>query len=117
MSATRALITNLRKEGVRLYREGTRLIVEAPPGVITPEIRAELLRSKQELLTALGEESPGAMGEDPIAAEALCAIARLLAAAYRRQQDIRRVSEDHADRERHGKLALRGEPSVHGVVP
>jgi hypothetical protein len=55
MSATGALITDLRKKGVRLYREGTRLMVEAPRGVITPEIHAELLCSKQELLTALGK--------------------------------------------------------------
>ena len=117
MSATAALITDLRKAGVRLYREGTRVMVEAPAGVITPEIRAELSRSKQELLTALGKESPGATGEDPIAAEALRAIAGLLAAAYRRQQEIRRVPADHASAERHGKLALPCEPSVHGVVP
>jgi hypothetical protein len=54
-------------------------------------------------------------GDDSI--EALRTIGGLLAAAYRRQQEIRQAPEDHAGAERRGKLALPGEPSVHGVVP
>ena len=115
MSATATLITDLRKAGVRLYREGTRLMVEASPGVITPEIHAQLLRSKHELLTALGKESRERTGDDPTAADAVREIAGLLAAAYRRQQEIRRVPTDHADAEPQHGLALSGEPSVHGV--
>ena len=110
-----ALITELRKVGVRLLREGTRLIVEAPPGVITPEIRTELMRSKPELLTALGEESRGGTGGDSIPAESIRDIFGLLAVAYQRNSAVRRVPTDHAGAERHCGLALSGESSVHGV--
>jgi hypothetical protein len=50
---------------------------------------------------------------DPELTKALLDIAGLLAAAYRRQQQIRQVA---ADAEPHCRLALSGEPSVHGVV-
>src|SRR6266851_2883706 len=108
MSAVAVLITDLRKAGVRLSREGARLIVEAPPGVVTPQIRAELSRSKQELLTTLGAEPRGATGDDRIAAEAVREMAGMFAAAYRRHQELRRVPEDRTDAERHRGLALSG---------
>ena len=111
------LITNLRKAGVQLYREGARLIVEAPPGVVTPEIRLELSRSKQELLKAIGRQSPETTGVDQIAPEALREIANLLAVAYRRDLAIRRVSADRESVEPQHGLALSGDASVHGVVP
>ena len=115
MSAA-ALITDLRKAGVQFYRVGTRLIVEAPPGLVTPEIRAELSRSKQELLNAVGRQSPEATGDDQVVAEALREIAALLAAAYRRQQEIRRVPEHHPGAGAQHGLALSGQASVYGVV-
>jgi hypothetical protein len=46
---------------------------------------------------------------------ALREIAGLLVTAYRRQQEIRQVPEDHAVAEPYRGLALSGKPSVHGV--
>lgn len=110
-----ALITDLRKAGVQLYREGTRLIVEAPPGIVTPEIRAELLRAKHELLTAVDRRSSEAMGDDQIAAEALRYIADLLALAYRRSAAHGHTSAHREAAHIPRGLALPGEASVHGV--
>ena len=47
---------------------------------------------------------------------ALREIAALLAAAYRRQQELRRVPEDHPSAGAQHGLALSGQASVHGVV-
>jgi len=112
---TAALLTDLRKAGVQLYREGTRLIVEAPPGMVTPEIRAELSRAKQELLRAVGRQSPEAPGEDPIAAEALREIAALLAAAYRRHRQLQPAATNPPSDHCNEALANSGTRSVHGV--
>ena len=49
------------------------------------------------------------------AVTALREIAALLVTAYRRQQEISRVPEDHAVAEPHRGLALSGNPSGHGV--
>lgn len=49
--------------------------------------------------------------------KALHEIAGLLAGAYRRQQEIRRVPADRFGADREDKLALLRKPSVHGVVP
>jgi hypothetical protein len=55
--------------------------------------------------------------EDAIATESQTKIAGLLAVAYQRKSTIRRGLADRAGAEPHDKLALPGEPSVHGVVP
>lgn len=70
-------------------------MVEAPSGVITTEIRAELVHSKEQILAALSEESLEPMVEDPSLPEPLREIAGLLATAYLRQQAIRKVPVDH----------------------
>jgi hypothetical protein len=81
--------------------------------MIIPELRAELLGSKQELLSALDQESGKPAGEDATAAEAFREIGGLLAIAYQRYRGVQRVQTDQRGA---SKLALSSEPSVHGVV-
>jgi hypothetical protein len=73
----------------------------APAGRISP--RAPRLR---------GLKQPA----DDESIKALRKIAALLATAYRRQQEIRRVAEDHGDAELPHRVALSSAESVHGVV-
>jgi hypothetical protein len=116
MNTATPLIANLRKVGVSLSQEGSRLIVEAPLGVVTPEIHAHLVSSKQELLAALAQESTALAHRDREAADAVHEICGLLAVAYGRYSAIRRVTTDRTGAQRQNGLALPGELSVHGVV-
>ena len=45
-----ALLARLRRQGIRLWAEGAELKFSAPPGVLTPTLRAELVERKPELL-------------------------------------------------------------------
>jgi hypothetical protein len=47
------LLTTVRAAGIHLKARGSRLHVDAPRGVITPELRDALARHKAEILTAL----------------------------------------------------------------
>ena len=114
MSAASSLITKIRAHGISLHREGGRLIVEAPAGVITPDLRVELGRLKQELLSQLDLESRKESVEDA-AANAICENAGLLAIAYVRYKAVQRATIDQPGVPT-SKLALSSEPSVHGVV-
>jgi hypothetical protein len=49
------LLTELQSLGAVLAANGGRLSIDAPKGVITPAIRAELARCKAELLALLGQ--------------------------------------------------------------
>jgi DNA modification methylase len=53
------LLSELRARGVALTVAGNRLHVEAPQGVLTPELRAGLWRWKPELLAVLKAEQDG----------------------------------------------------------
>lgn len=53
--STVAFITELRKQGIRIWVEEGRLLFSAPNGVMTPEIRQELAARKGELTTFLLE--------------------------------------------------------------
>jgi hypothetical protein len=115
MKSATSFIANLRRAGVSLRQEGSRLIVEAPHGVVTQDIHAHMVRSKQELLAALARESAGLANRNQEAADAAHEICGLLAVAYGRFSAVRRVATDRSGAQRRNGLALPGELSVHGV--
>lgn len=47
------LLSSLRQRGVRLRADGDRLHCQAPPGALTPELRSELARQRDDLLAFL----------------------------------------------------------------
>ena len=51
-----ALVEDLERRGVRLRVEGEQLIVDAPIGVLTKEIKAALTSKKDRVLRLLAEE-------------------------------------------------------------
>ncbi len=51
-----ALLRELRARGLELRADGATLRVFGPPGAYTPNLRAQLLSSKRELLEQLREE-------------------------------------------------------------
>lgn len=65
-----AILERLRSLGARLSVAGDKLRVEAPTGVLTPELRRELIEHKAELLRLLRPFTPpvlpGPHGEDPL---------------------------------------------------
>jgi TubC N-terminal docking domain len=110
-----SLVNQLRAAGGSIRCDGGRLVIEAPPGVITAELRAELSKYKAELI-ALLESGTGNTGDAAETIQARNRIAGLLAMAYRRFLASRRPVEDQAtsgDR----RLANSTTLSVHGVVP
>src|ERR1051326_4101011 len=115
MNSATSLVVNLRRVGVSLRAEGTRLIIEAPLGTVTPEIRRQLVHLKQELLAALAKESGAPISRDQAAIDAVREIAGLLAVGYRRFSAIRRVPLDRHDAQPQSGLALRDGSSLHGV--
>ena len=54
------LLTELRDRDVRLEADGDRLLVDAPVGVLTDDVRQLLADHKAELLAALQREATGA---------------------------------------------------------
>ena len=53
-----ALLEELRNRGIVLSASGERLAVDAPRGVVNPELLAALKQRKAEILTALQSERP-----------------------------------------------------------
>ncbi len=53
--STLELLTRLRKEGITLAAEGGQLRLKAPPGVLTTELRNELIANKAEILSLLND--------------------------------------------------------------
>ncbi|MFI5364357.1 MAG: hypothetical protein ACHQ4J_01915 [Candidatus Binatia bacterium] len=49
-----ALLTELRHLGARLQAKGDRLVIDAPKGALTPELRRTLSARKPELLRLVG---------------------------------------------------------------
>jgi hypothetical protein len=111
-----SLIRRLRKAGVTIRAEGSRLIVEAPAGIITSELHALLIQQKPELLTTLANEADdGVNGDGEVARDqAVRDIMGLLATAYRRYLTLRTLRGEK--RIGDARLANSGSPSVHGVV-
>lgn len=108
-----ALLASLRSRGISIATERGRLILDAPEGVVTLEMRGELGRNKAEIITVLEDE---AHSRDSTLASALNEITGLLALAYGRHQQILhaggRDGKDFADT----GLANPGRTSVHGDV-
>jgi TubC N-terminal docking domain len=52
MTATQ-LLTLAREKNILLEVQGDRLVVDAPPGAVTPDLRSELVRHKPELMVLL----------------------------------------------------------------
>jgi hypothetical protein len=105
MRRAASLISALRATGASIgFTEG-KLIFQAPPGVLTSEIRAQLTKLKPELLRVLEHESV----KDSVMEEAWGKIASMLVVAYQRHAAF----EKRAD---HGKaqLANSSVQSVHG---
>ena len=113
---TASLLAELRVAGIAISSEGGRLIVEAPPGAVTAELRAELMKRKAELLATL-ETAHGHVDKDLPVTRARIEIAQLLAIAYRRDAAIQRVSSDQPESSVNGQLANAHRSSVHGDVP
>src|SRR5256714_15478901 len=63
----RELLTQLKTRGVEIKPNGDRLVMDAPKGTITPELRTALSKNKADLLTILNapavEEKPAAVAE------------------------------------------------------
>lgn len=112
MTTAMSLVASLRASGISIRAENRRLLVEAPLGTITPEIRSQLARCKAELISTLEFEEKHS-GKDPVTVEALRKVASLLAAAYRRWQMTPRIPEVLRDPPK-GELALSPGQSVHG---
>lgn len=112
MTTATSLVASLRASGISIWAENRRLLVEAPQGTITPEIRSQLTKCKGELISTLEFEEKH-RGKDPVTVEASREVASLLVAAYRRWQKIPRIPEVLDDPPK-GELALSPGQSVHG---
>jgi hypothetical protein len=106
------LLAKLRASGVSIRSEGTRLVLEARPGIITPKLREEITRSKAAILATLAHENNAGCGWDADL-EPISEVARLLATAYLRHSQTHQALGNAGD----DKLACAAPESVHGGVP
>ena len=58
------LLTELRRLGIRVWREGARLRVSSPPGVVTPDIQAEISRHRDAILELIVSGDSGSGDSD-----------------------------------------------------
>ncbi len=107
------MLGKLRAARILVRFEAGRLIVEAPVGVVTAEIRAELVRHKAELMSSLAVDSGHRTGQEPIATEAIREVASLLAVAYRRHVKVQRAPVDEPTESVNRELAFSTRQSVH----
>ena len=54
----RELLTELKQKGVDIKANGDRLVIDAPKGAITPELRTSLAQHKSDLLALLNAPAP-----------------------------------------------------------
>lgn len=108
-----ALLESLGAVGISVSSERGRLIVDAPAGAITSQLRAELVSKKAELIAALEMKLHPI---DAIRLEAQKEIAGLLAIAYQRRAAIQRVCAGRNENTVDSGLASSGKSSVHGGV-
>ena len=55
----RELLVQLREKGVEIKSNGDRLLIDAPKGAITPDLRDALAANKAEILKILNTPPPG----------------------------------------------------------
>jgi hypothetical protein len=65
MTATE-LLAQLKHLEIRIWLEGNQLRISAPKGVMSPELRGELVNQKAELIALLEEDRPEEHGTQPI---------------------------------------------------
>ena len=111
MTAANNFLADLRKAGIIVRANGDRLVVEAPAGLVTTQLRDELARRKTTLLFALRDSTEPGLG--PEDSENLHEVASLLAVAYQRFLRIPKVPVDQAFCATPAGVALSAGPSVH----
>jgi hypothetical protein len=109
---TAEFLSSLNEMGIAVANEDGKLVIDAPAGVVTVQLREELARRRNELIAALGMRSEHT--EDDVLTHAQRNIAGMLAGAYRRllvgeQTDINREVTSVTNR-----LACPCASSVHG---
>ena len=110
------LVFHLRTAGAHLSVNEGRLAVEAPRGVITPELHAQMTRHKKALISILGQEQNSHCVEQAAVAEAISQVASLMAKAYVRYQRIAKVPVLSSEVPIPSGLALIPARSVHGCA-
>jgi hypothetical protein len=113
--STQEFLSVLRARGISISNCDGRLIVEAPEGAVTAELRGELIKRKAELIATLEPPQPRTHGSGLL--EASNAVASLLAMAYRRHAAVARVGTDRKASVADCGLASAGPSSVHGDAP
>ncbi len=58
MRSIEEIFAQLHRHGIRIWREGDRLRYRAPKGALLPELRAELMRRKDEIIMRVADSSP-----------------------------------------------------------
>ena len=110
MNPSPSFIDKLRGAGVVLRMNGDRLLVQAPAGVVTAELREEIVRRKPELISAI----QGSSSKTPAEPDSLREIANLLTAAYQRYVAIPKPHAEQRIESAPAGVALFGTTSVHG---
>jgi hypothetical protein len=109
MTPTDIFLAELRRADVVLRVSSDRLVVEAPVGKVSPQLRDELARRKKELIFALEGSIELRIG--PMDKELIRDVAKLLATGYRRHLDRQTVSVGVL--ESANGVAFSGASSVH----
>lgn len=63
MKSTSDFLLDLQKQDIKVWVEGERLRCNAPKGMLTPELQAELTARKQDLIAYLQKQAQGALEE------------------------------------------------------
>ena len=56
------LLSELRQQGVRIRADGDRVLCDAPPNVMTPELVEQLREHKDQIIAFLNKEATAARG-------------------------------------------------------
>ena len=107
MNEAARLIARMTPLGVTMRAIGFRLIVDAPAGVITPEMRTDLSRHKANLIALLGTPSD-------LDRKATCTVAKMLATAYQKHRAARGIPLAEDLKSAADAVAFPSTPSVHG---